>query len=453
METYANALLYAIPFFTILVLLEIGYGYFFKKQTYRTLDTISSLSSGLTNIIKDSLGLVIMIVSYPFLLNNLALFSIENTVLVYILAFIAIDFASYWNHRLSHHINFFWNQHVIHHSSEEFNLACALRQSISNFLGYFGFLLIPAALIGIPKEAIGLLLPIHLFAQFWYHTRHIGKLGWLEYIIVTPSQHRVHHAINEIYIDKNLSAIFCVWDRAFGTFQEELDEVPPVYGVLKPAKTWNPILINFQHLWRLMKDAWRTQNWFDKLRIWFMPTGWRPEDVKEKYPIQIIEDPYTYEKYRSHQSKLLGRVSIFHFVMHLLLILFMFFNYGEIGFNNLLLCGTIIFLGIFSYTSLMDGQKYAMIFEALRTCLGLFVIVTTWDWFGLDAYLGFGSLLVGNLLSLYFHKDEYHYSAVGASGAVTGIVYSAILLRPDMSLYLMFIPIPIPAYVFGVGYL
>ncbi len=186
-----------------MVLFEVAYGYFLKKQTYRPLDTIASLSSGLTNIIKDSLELVIMIVSHPFLLDN---------------------------------------------------LDCTLRQSISNFFEYFVLLLIPAAFIGIPTEVIGLLLPIHLFAQFWYHTRHICKLGWLEYIIVTPLQHRVHHSINDIYIDKNLATISCLWDRAFGTFQEELEEVPPIFGVLKPAKTWNPILINVQHLWRLIKD-------------------------------------------------------------------------------------------------------------------------------------------------------------------------------------------------------
>ena len=415
METYANALLYAIPFFTLLVLFEILYGHLSKKQTYRALDTIASLSSGLTNIIKDSLGLVVIIVSYPFMLDTISLFTIENSLLVYIIAFIAIDFASYWNHRLSHHINFFWNQHVIHHSSEEFNLACALRQSISNFLGYFGLLLIPAALVGIPTEVIGLLLPIHLFAQFWYHTKHIGKLGFLEYIIVTPSQHRVHHAINEIYIDKNLAAIFCVWDRMFGTFQEELDEVPPVYGVLKPANTWNPVLINFQHLWRLMKDAWRTNNWLDKLRIWFMPTGWRPEDVKEKYPIEIIEDPYSYEKYQTNPSKLLIWTSILHFTITLGLILFMFYNYGEIGFNNLLLCGLIIFLGIYSYTSLMDRNKFTLIFELIRTGLGLYIIYTTTDWFGLNSFFSTGSTIVASyfVLStlftvyfLYFEREK-----------------------------------------------
>lgn len=408
METYANALLYAIPFFTFLVLFEVAYGYFVKKQTYRTLDTIASLSSGLTNIIKDSLGLVVMIVSYPFLLKHLSIFTIDNTLVVYILAFIAIDFASYWNHRLSHHVNFFWNQHLIHHSSEEFNLACALRQSISNFLGYFGLLLLPAALIGIPAEAISLLLPIHLFAQFWYHTKHIGKLGFLEWFMVTPSQHRVHHAINDIYIDKNLAAIFCVWDRMFGTFQEELDDVPPVYGVLKPARTWNPIVINFQHLWRLIVDAWRTKSWWDKVRIWFMPTGWRPADVREKYPVSTIEKPYEYQKYKSYESRWMSGIAIFHFVVHLALILFMFFNYSSIGFDSLLLCGGIVFLGVFSYTSLMDGNPYALVFEMLRTALGGAVIYSTKDWFGLNAYLSYGSAIVALyfgvslLISLYF---------------------------------------------------
>ena len=400
METYAKALLYAIPFFVVLVLIEIGYGYFVKKQKHRPMDTISSLSSGLTNIIKDSLGLVVIIVSYPFLLKHLALMELPLSWPVYVVAFIAIDFASYWNHRLSHKVNFFWNQHVIHHSSEEFNLACALRQSISNLLGYFPLLLLPAALMGVPHEVISLLAPIHLFAQFWYHTQHIGKLGVLEYIIVTPSQHRVHHAINKEYIDKNLAAIFCVWDRIFGTFQEELDDVPPIYGVLKPANTWNPILINFQHLWRLMVDAWRTKSWKDKLRIWFMPTGWRPTDVAQQYPRPIIEDPYHFEKYQTNPSKKMIFWSLFHLIMTLILMLFMFYNYENIGFSNLLIYGLIVFLGIYGYTSLMDKSWHGLVAEVLCASLGLYVIISTSDWFGLSAYVSVGSLLVASYFIL-----------------------------------------------------
>jgi len=408
MEAYATALLYAIPFFILLVLFEIGYGHFIKKQMHKPMDTISSLSSGLTNIIKDSLGLVLIIVSYPYLLERLAVYEINSSWVVYSIAFICIDFASYWNHRLSHKINFFWNQHVIHHSSEEFNLACALRQSISNLLGYFSILLIPAAILGVPHKVIAVLAPIHLFAQFWYHTKHIGKLGFLEYLIVTPSQHRVHHAINKEYIDKNLAAIFCVWDRSFGTFQEELDDIPPVYGVLKPANTWNPILINFQHIWRLIKDAWRTNNWLDKFRIWFMPTGWRPKDVAEKFPISIIEYPYNQIKYNTNPSSALIYWSVFQLIATTSLMLFMFYNYSNIEASNLLLYGVIIFFGIYGYTSLMDNKRSALIAEALFCGLGFYVILNSRDWFGLNQYISIASylmvfyFLVSFLGTLYF---------------------------------------------------
>lgn len=394
METYANALLYAIPFFTGLVLVEILYGYFVKNQKHNVMDTVSSLSSGLTNIIKDSLGLVVVLVSYPFLLKSLSLFEMKATWLVWLVAFISIDFAGYWNHRLSHHINIFWNQHVIHHSSEEFNLACALRQSISNLVGYFSILLIPAAVLGVPTQVIAILAPIHLFAQFWYHTQHIGKMGWLEYIIVTPSQHRVHHAINSEYIDKNLGQVLSIWDRMFGTFQEELDDVPPQYGVLKPASTWNPILINFQHFWRLLQDAWRAKNWLDKFRIWFMPTGWRPEDVAKKYPIAIIEDVYNFKKYQPAASNSLKGYAIFQMLSSTILMLFMFYNYSEIGFKGLLLFGAFVFTGIYGYSALMDRKRHAVWIELFRGLTGIGLIVFTNDWFGLNSYITIGSLLM-----------------------------------------------------------
>nr|WP_297784661.1 sterol desaturase family protein [uncultured Allomuricauda sp.] len=398
MESYATALLYATPFFIGLVLIEILYGRFVKDQKHNLMDTVSSLSSGLTNVVKDSLGLVLILVSYPFLLEHLALVEIKATWLVWVVAFIALDFAGYWNHRLSHHINFFWNQHVIHHSSEEFNLACALRQPISNLLGYYALLLIPAALLGVPHKVIAVLAPIHLFAQFWYHTQHIGKMGFLEYVIVTPSQHRVHHAINPEYIDKNLGQIFCVWDRMFGTFQEELDEVPPQYGVLKPANTWNPIIINFQHLWRLMQDAWRTKSYWDKLRIWFMPTGWRPEDVKEKYPVAIIENVYNFRKYQPEASSFLKAYALFQLIVTTFLMLFMFYSYSEIGFDGLLLFGAFIFVGIYGYTTLMDRKSYAVWIEVIRGVGGLVLIYFTNDWFGINTHFSMGSYIV----ALYF---------------------------------------------------
>ena len=371
MEAYANALLFAIPIFMLLVLAEIIYGHFKGMQTYTFMDTISSLSSGLTNIIKDSLGLVLILVSYPYLKSELSLLTIESSIWVYIIAFICIDFSSYWNHRLNHKINFFWNQHIIHHSSEEFNLACALRQSISNLLGYTAIFLIPAAFLGIPQEVINVLAPLHLFGQFWYHTQHIGKLGFLEYIFVTPSQHRVHHAINPIYIDKNLAAIFCIWDRLFGTFQEELEEEPPVFGVLKPVKTWNPIIINFKHLWGLFVDAWRTKRWKDKFVLWLKPTGWRPEDVKKKYPSNIIEDVFALKKYSTRTSKLLKFWALFQLVSTNIMLFIFLFNFSEFYTIQKWLFSFIILLCVFSYTALMDGYDWALKFQYFINTSGI----------------------------------------------------------------------------------
>ena len=375
MDTYANILLITIPIFLVLIIIEISYGVWKNDLKHSYMDTISSLSSGFTNLMVDILGLGIIILSYPFFYERLKVIELEESVLLYFIAFVCVDFASYCHHRLKHSINIFWNMHVIHHSSEEFNLACALRQSITNNLGIGILFLIPAALLGVPHQIIIILGPLHLFGQFWYHTRHIGKLGWLEYILVTPSQHRVHHAINKEYIDKNLAAIFCVWDRAFGTFQEELDDVPCVYGTLKPVQTWNPLLINFQHLSYLIEDAWHTKNIGDKFKIWFMPTGWRPKDILDKIPRKIVKNVYAQEKYKPKYS-LLHKVFVsFHFLI-LNIVLYIFLSsFGDLTFADKMAYLILIFSTIFSFSSIMDGFKWSVSFEFIRISIGILIII------------------------------------------------------------------------------
>ena len=379
MDTYANILLITIPIFLVLIVIEVSYGVWKNDQKHSYMDTISSLSSGFTNLMVDILGLGIIIFSYPFFYERLKIVELEESILLYFLAFICVDFASYCHHRLKHSINIFWNMHVIHHSSEEFNLACALRQSITNNLGIGILFLIPAALLGVPAKIISILGPLHLFGQFWYHTRHIGKLGWLEYILVTPSQHRVHHAINEEYIDKNLAAIFCIWDRAFGTFQEELDDVPCVYGTLKPVNTWNPILINFQHLSYLIQDAWHTNNIGDKLKIWFMPTGWRPKDIIDKYPRNSVDNVYDQKKYKPNYT-ILHKIFVgFHFIT-LNIVLFIFLNsFADLTIFDKSGYLILIFSTIFSFSSIMDGFKWSVSFEFIRIFIGLIVILLQGD--------------------------------------------------------------------------
>ena len=399
MEAYAQVLLYAIPGFVVLIIIEAIYAYFKGSFNFRSMDTISSLSSGNTNTLKSILGLSIVIISYSWVHSKVALVEIETTWLVYLLSFIAIDFASYWSHRLNHSINIFWNRHVVHHSSEEFNLAVALRQSISSFVSLGFIFLFPAALLGLPPEVIGVIAPLHLFMQFWYHTVHIGKLGWLEYIIVTPSQHRVHHAINPIYLDRNLAAIFCIWDRLFGTFQEELDEEPCVYGVTRQVNTWNPIKINFQHVWLLAKDAWRTNNFVDKLRFWFMPTGWRPADVLDKYPVPS-SSPESFVKYDTEASTALTIWSWTQYLVMNALLIHMLLKIADIPRVDLFIYGAFMFLVIYSFTILMDRDPNAIWMEALKSLVGLGIIYSTGDWFLLDELVTGGTVLVAGYFLL-----------------------------------------------------
>ncbi len=399
METYALVLSYAIPGFVLLIIIESFVAKWRGMRINRPLDTISSLSSGMTNTLKALLGLSVVIISYGWMVKHLAIFEIKSTVWLYILAFIGLDFAGYWSHRWNHHINLFWNRHIVHHSSEEFNLSCALRQTISTFVGIYFFLYIPMAIIGIPAKVVAVVAPLHLFAQFWYHTRLINKMGWLEYIIVTPSHHRVHHAINDEYLDRNFSEIFIVWDKLFGTFQEELPEVPPIYGTKRPAKTWNPFLINFMHLWTLIQDAWRAKNWWDKARIWFMPTGWRPEDVAEKHPISYYKKASEQIKYDSQPSRLLTNWSWLQLVVANLLMYHLLVSMPDLTVQEVILYVSFLSLCIFAYTTLMDKHRLAVPASLLTMLFGGGLLYVSGGWFGLEeAIYGANAILLAFLI-------------------------------------------------------
>ena len=415
MEQYIQILNFAIPGFLILIAIEFIASKMLKKDVYRGYDTVASLSSGLSNSLKDVLGLTLIIFSYDFMVERFAQFEIESVLWLVIICFIYQDFVGYCTHRFEHVINVFWNRHIIHHSSEEFNLACALRQPVSNIIALFGFFYLPLAIIGVPTAIIAIVSPLHLFAQFWYHTRLINRMGFLEYILVTPSHHRVHHAINKEYLDKNFSQVFIIWDRLFGTFQEELATVPAVYGVKRPSNTWNPILINFKHLWLLIKDAWRAENWLDKIRIWFMPTGWRPTGLVERFPEYAVEDVYNMEKYQSPLSQPLLYWSWSQLLFHLFLMLLLFNNMGKLSGQELLAYTIFMFTSIFAFTSLMDRSILAIIAETLKCALGLSLVFMTGNWMNLNqffegAHFFMASYLVLSLMVaiyfLYFEKTS-----------------------------------------------
>ena len=387
MNTYITAVAFAIPVFLILISIEWMVSIKRGIMVNHPADMISSLSSGLTNILKDGLKISFALISYDWLVDKITIVKFDSLILTVFIAFVVKDFAGYWLHRMNHRINILWNRHIIHHSSEEFNLACALRQSISGIISFGAIFLIPAALFGVPTWLFAIMGPIHLFLQFWYHTQLIEKMGFLEHILVTPSHHRVHHAINPEYLDKNYSQIFIFWDKWFGTFQEEMKDVPPVYGILRPAKTWNPILINFKHFFTLLSDAFKTKIWLEKLKLWFMPTGYRPQDVASKNPIKTIQQPDELKKYQTENSRYQLGWGYFQLVFTLGLIFHLFWVENNFDSIYLYLYAGIIFTNIFSYTSLLDNSKIVYLSEFIKLCLiGVILWKLDFLWFDFSQF-------------------------------------------------------------------
>ena len=284
-----NYVLYAIPFFFVLIGLELLVDRWRGVSTYRLADSINSLSAGVLSQVSGLLTKGLGLLTYGFAVQHLALFELSaQQTWVWVLAFVLYDFCYYWNRRLGHERNVLWAAHSVHHQSEDYNLSTALRQTSSGFL--FGWIFyLPLAVLGVPLLVFLTVAALNLLYQFWVHTRHVPKLGWYEWAFVTPSNHRAHHAQNAIYMDRNYGGVFILWDRLFGTFQEELDEEPVIFGVTTPLASWNPLWANLQFYVQLWRDATRAASWWDKLRIWFMPTGWRPADVAAKYPLSKPE--------------------------------------------------------------------------------------------------------------------------------------------------------------------
>jgi hypothetical protein len=202
---------------------------------------------------------------------------------VWVVALVLYDFFYYWHHRFGHTVALVWAAHVVHHQSERYNLSTALRQTGTGWLVGWVFYL-PMAVLGFPPVVFAVVALIDLLYQFWVHTEQVGKLGWFDRWFCSPSNHRVHHAVNDIYLDRNYGGIFMVWDHLFGSFQEERDDEPCIYGTRSPLRSWNPLWANAEVYAALWRDSKRAASWADKLRVWIKPPGWRPPDVAAADP-------------------------------------------------------------------------------------------------------------------------------------------------------------------------
>jgi len=263
----------SVPIFFILIGIELAYAFYKKLQYYRFNDSISNLSQGIGSQITGLFMKTALFFGYAYIFQHWRLFDLPNTIVVLVILFIAVDFFYYWFHRMSHQVNALWAAHIVHHQSEEYNLTVALRQSW--FQSWFSWIFyLPLAFIGFDPLLFVTLSAFNTLYQFWIHTRTIKSMGFLEHILNTPSHHRVHHGSNPKYIDKNHAGTLIIWDKLFGTFQKEEEEV--YYGITTPLASWNPVWANFHYWIELWHTAKKTTKISDKLKVFVKPPGWYP---------------------------------------------------------------------------------------------------------------------------------------------------------------------------------
>ncbi|WP_462249833.1 sterol desaturase family protein [Ekhidna sp.] len=273
-----NPVILSIPLYFILIGFELVYQLIKKTKIYRTNDAITNINCGIFSQVTNAVWGVLSIGMYQFVYQYLSIAQIENSWWSYLILFVLVDFFYYWFHRASHEINFLWNTaHVVHHQSEDYNLSVALRQS--SFGGVFSMIFyLPLAVIGFNAYAFLAVKGINLIYQFWIHTEAIEKLPrWFEYLFNTPSHHRVHHGRNPKYIDRNHAGTLMIWDRIFGTFQEE--EERPTYGVTTPTNSWNPVWANILPIVGMANQIKSTPGFLNKLKVLFYKPGWRPAEL------------------------------------------------------------------------------------------------------------------------------------------------------------------------------
>ena len=282
-----SILYYAIPFFVLFLLIELGIGVYQQKDWYVARDTVSSLSMGIGNVLIGLVGKGLELGAY-FFLYQFRLFDLAADWWVWALLFFAEDITYYWYHRIAHHSRYFWASHVIHHSSKHYNLGTALRQTWTGVLsGSFVFWLwLP--LIGFHPVMIMMMKSVSLIYQFWIHTEAIDKL-WrpIEFIFNTPSHHRVHHGSDLAYLDRNHAGVLIIWDRLFGSFTEEQQR--PTYGLTKNIETYNPLRIATHEWGDLIQDQMQSLSWRDRLGYLFGPPGWS-HDGSRKTTKQLREE-------------------------------------------------------------------------------------------------------------------------------------------------------------------
>lgn len=392
-----NIYAFIIPIVLVLLIAEVIYCVRAKNGLYPFQDTIANIATGIGNQCVN-LAVAFFVYKWYGWLYQFAPWHIPETWYTLLLLLLLQDFIFYWFHRTGHSINVFWAAHMPHHSSEEMNLSVGIRASFTQRLFQFLFFDWILVLVGFSPEAIYAVAAVHLLLAYWHHTQLIRKMGWVERLFVTPSHHRVHHGVNPQYIDKNYSEFLIIWDKLFGTFEEEKEEV--CYGVTHPPKTWDPIFINFQYWKQLWDDAIAAPYWWDKIRLWFMPLGWRPRGLETVKHGRIGYTRAEQTKYQSTQFKNLSP----YLLMQIVLALAYLYITVDLSMPLTTLQRIWLSVGIFamiiSWGGLMQAKAWSIALEVGRLLFMGVILVIVLHSAAIADWTGFSTILIALSIGL-----------------------------------------------------
>ncbi|MBU6247851.1 MAG: sterol desaturase family protein [Xanthomonadaceae bacterium] len=370
----------ATPVFFALIGVELLVARLRGHRAYRSNDAVTSIGLGVISQLAGVFLKVLTIGVYAWCVQHLARFALPaDAWWVWLSALLLYDFLYYWLHRMGHEVNILWAAHVVHHQSEDYNLSTALRQTATGgLLGWLFYL--PMALLGYPVSVFVAVALIDLLYQFWVHTEQVGKLGGFDRVFCSPSNHRAHHAVNDRYLDHNYGGILILWDRLFGTFVEEDDRDPPVYGTRAPLRSFNPLWANLEVYWATWQDARRATRWRDKLQIWFRPPGWRPADVATRHPRPAFDIG------RATFDPPLDRARVLYGLIQFALLLGLTTHFLDLATHtgpvSLLGDALVIALGLTVLGAWWEGRPGARWLEAVRVLAMAIGPVIAGGWFG-----------------------------------------------------------------------
>lgn len=361
-----NYIALSIPIFFILIGVELAYTFYKKLKYYRLNDSIANLNQGVGSQLVGLFMKTLFFLGYMYIFEHLRLFTLPNTIWTWLILFFGVDFFYYWFHRMSHQVNALWAAHIVHHQSEEYNLTVALRQSW--FQGWFSWVFyLPLAFLGFDPIMFLTVSAFNTLYQFWIHTRLIKNMGFLEHFLNTPAHHRVHHGSNPKYIDKNHAGTLIIWDKLFGTFQKEEEEV--YYGITSPLKSWNPVWANVHYWQELIQTAKKSDNVADKIRVFTKPPGWFPEKLGGYQAAPEI-DVANYRKFHTEIVFAVQIYAILLFLGTLLLGSYQLFLFNKFTLTVNLLLASFTLFSMINCGALLEKRSWFLVAETVRLLLG-----------------------------------------------------------------------------------